>query len=287
MAFVEKRGTGRWRARYRGPDGRERSKTFDRKVDAERWLATTRADVVRGAWVDPALGRMRFEEWVNRWEAGLIDLRPTTRALNIGVARKHLIPRFGRWPLGQITTSDVKTMVADDLARGYSNSAVRRHVIVLRVILATAVVEGRIARNPCDGLKLPPEDARPMRFLEPIEVARLAEAFQPAHYRPLIYTAAYVGLRWGELAGLRVGRVDILRRPSASRSSSWKWAARSPLGLRRLAPAGDRNGPGSRHRHTRGTYSVACSEVFWVGFSDEHRRTHAPVKLSEAVAAGG
>jgi hypothetical protein len=36
--FVEKRTTGRWRAWYRGPDGRERSKTFDRRVDADRWL---------------------------------------------------------------------------------------------------------------------------------------------------------------------------------------------------------------------------------------------------------
>lgn len=38
MAHVEKRGPGRWRARYRGPDDRERSKTFERRVDAERWL---------------------------------------------------------------------------------------------------------------------------------------------------------------------------------------------------------------------------------------------------------
>ena len=50
MAHVEKRGPGRWRARYRGPDGRERSQTFDRKVDVERWLAQVEIDKARGHW---------------------------------------------------------------------------------------------------------------------------------------------------------------------------------------------------------------------------------------------
>ncbi len=81
-----------------------------------------------------------------RWEAGLNDLRPTTRALNLGVVRNHLLPRFAAWPLARITTSDVKAMVADDLASGrFSSSAVRRHVIVLRVVLGAAVDEGRSA----------------------------------------------------------------------------------------------------------------------------------------------
>jgi len=50
MAHVEKRAPGRWRARYRGPDGRERSKTFDRRVDAERWLASVETEKAKGTW---------------------------------------------------------------------------------------------------------------------------------------------------------------------------------------------------------------------------------------------
>jgi hypothetical protein len=48
------RRNGRWQAAYRGPDGRERTRTFDRKVDAERWLTAAEADLLRGTWVDPA-----------------------------------------------------------------------------------------------------------------------------------------------------------------------------------------------------------------------------------------
>ena len=36
--WVQKRQSGRWMARYRAPDGKTRSKTWDRKTDAERWL---------------------------------------------------------------------------------------------------------------------------------------------------------------------------------------------------------------------------------------------------------
>lgn len=211
MAHIEKRGPGRWRARYRAPDGRERSRTFERRSDAERWLKTSGADLVRGDWTDPQLGRMRFAEWVDRWEAGLVELRPTTKVLNVGVARNYLVPRFGDWPLSRITPTDVKAMLGEELAEGrLSTSAVRRHVLVLRTILEAAVADGRIGRNPAKGVRLPPEDSRPMRFLEPGEVLRLADAIGE-HYRPLVLTAAYVGLRRGELFGLRTVNVDLLR----------------------------------------------------------------------------
>ena len=45
-----------WLARYRGPDGRQHSKTFRRKVDAERWLRTEELRGDRGEWVDPTAG---------------------------------------------------------------------------------------------------------------------------------------------------------------------------------------------------------------------------------------
>ena len=136
---------------------------------------------------------------------------PTTRELNLGVVRNYLLPRFGGWRLARISPSDVAEMVTADIAAGLSSSTVRRHVIVLRLVLQAAVVDGRIGRNPCVGVKLPPERSREMRVLDAGQVHELARAFGD-HYGSLIYTAAYVGLRWGELAGLRVAKVDPLRR---------------------------------------------------------------------------
>jgi hypothetical protein len=47
----KKQGEGRprWRARYRDPSGRERSKSFARKVDAERFLVAVEDAKLRGA----------------------------------------------------------------------------------------------------------------------------------------------------------------------------------------------------------------------------------------------
>jgi hypothetical protein len=52
-----------YQARYRAPDGRERTRAFKRKIDAERWLLERERDKARGDWVDPALEQMVFSQW--------------------------------------------------------------------------------------------------------------------------------------------------------------------------------------------------------------------------------
>lgn len=145
MARIESRN-GRWRARVWGPDGRERSRTFDRKTDADRWAITQEADKHRGTWIDPTLGRETFRPWSKVWRASL-QRRPRTLRRYDTVLKNHLLPRFGGTPLVRITRGDVQRMVADDIAHGYSASEVRRHVIVLRQILDAAVKDGRLGRN--------------------------------------------------------------------------------------------------------------------------------------------
>ena len=91
---------------------------------------------------------------------------------------------------------------------GSSGSSVRRRVFVLRQILDAAVADGRIGRNVAHAVRLPPESTRPMRFLDAGQLARVAHAV-PSHYD--VMCAGWVGLRWGELAGLALDRVDLLR----------------------------------------------------------------------------
>src|SRR5437773_6254988 len=55
VAHVEKRGKKKYRARYRGPDGKELSRTFERKVDAEQFLNATEVAKTRGEWVEPSV----------------------------------------------------------------------------------------------------------------------------------------------------------------------------------------------------------------------------------------
>jgi len=212
MAHVEKRGQGRWRARYRAPDGRERSRTFDRKIDADRWLAGVEVSKARGEWLDPSLGRVTFADWAAEWSRTIVDLRDSTATRDLGIVRNHLTPRFGGVPLSAMSGVDVRAWVAAMQGSGrYSPATVRKAGQVLAKVMRAAVEARLIARSPCEGVPLPAAVDREMRFLAPVEVAQLAEAIG-THYAPLVYTAAYAGLRWGELAGLRPGRVDPLRR---------------------------------------------------------------------------
>ena len=64
-----------WLARYRGPDGRQHSRTFNKKIDAERWLRAEESRGDRGEWVDPTAGQVTFAEWSETWLDGL-DLKP-------------------------------------------------------------------------------------------------------------------------------------------------------------------------------------------------------------------
>ena len=101
MAYIERRESGRWRARYRAPDGRERSKTFARKVDAQRFLGGVETDKSRGEWIDSRLGRTRFEDFAGRWMVAVAPtLKPKTVATYQSLLRSRVQPTFGDWPIG-------------------------------------------------------------------------------------------------------------------------------------------------------------------------------------------
>jgi integrase len=87
---------------------------------------------------------------------------------------------------------------------------VRQAHRVLSLALDLAVRDGRLPRNAAAGVRLPRGAKRTKRFLSHVEVAQLAEACGP--YGLLVQVLAYTGLRWGEVAALRVQDVDLARR---------------------------------------------------------------------------
>jgi integrase len=212
MASIEKRvrnGRAYYRARYRDPSGRQRNKTFRRKVDAEKYLALIEAAKVRGTWTDPAHGKITLAAWLETWWGSAADLRPSTKARDRAYLNSLVLPRFGTTPLAAITQPDVQAWVAHLTARGFAPATVIKAYQLLGRTLTAAVNADMIPRSPCRAVRLPKIEREEMRFLNPAEVARLADAIH-SRYRALVLLGAYGGLRMGELAGLRRGRVDLL-----------------------------------------------------------------------------
>lgn len=209
MAHVEKRGAGRWRARYRDPSGVERSKTFPRRAEAERFLAMTEADKAHGAWVDPAAGRKTFGEYARAWQQ--IQVHRATTADQVGSHLKnHMLPTFGNRPLVSVRPSQVQAWVKDR-SSVLAPSTVEVVYRYLAAIFGSAVKDRLIAASPCVGVKLPRAASREVVPPTTEEVVAIADSVPP-RYRALVVLAAGTGLRQGEALGLLVPKVDFLRR---------------------------------------------------------------------------
>jgi len=76
MASIDRWHGTQWRARYRAPDGSSRSRVFDRKIDAERFLTGVAHSKLVGADTDPSSGRVTVGEWASRWLATRVHLKP-------------------------------------------------------------------------------------------------------------------------------------------------------------------------------------------------------------------
>jgi integrase len=214
VASIEKHSTkrgARYAVRYRLADGRQRWKTLPTKRDAERFAHRVEADKLRGVLPDLSLGKTTFNVWAHKWlDASERTKRATTVARDRCVVETRLLPELGPRPIAAISPEDVRTLV-DFWATTFAPRSVHTYYGVLRAILNAAVNADLLGRSPCRGVRLPPpERRRAIRFLTELELRRLAAA-TPDPYRPMVYAAGVLGLRWSEVAGLRVGCLDLTR----------------------------------------------------------------------------
>ena len=203
-----------WRARYRAPDGRERSKSFRRKVDAEVWLRDQQIAADRGSWVNPRAGTATYADWASVWLAGLHNLKPKTKAGYENLLGSRILPTFGQVELRNISPASVRDWISLMAEEGLSASRIRQARQVLRASLDQAVLDRIIGFNATDGAKVPREQPREARFLtaEQVEVLAGTAADHQNGANTLVTLLAYTGLRWGEAVALRRSRLDILRR---------------------------------------------------------------------------
>lgn len=209
MGNIARRPDGKWRARYRDASGRERTKQFVRKVDAQRWLNENSQALVEGRYVDPKAGRITLQEYAQEWLSRQVH-RPTTADQMAGVVRRYIDPHLGGMRLSTIQPANVQRWVKH-LSGTLAPSTVGVAHRILSGILKSAVADRRIASNACTGTKLP-KVTKPK--VQPITEDQLAAivAHMPRRHQALVILAAGTGLRQGEIFGLTVDRVDLGRR---------------------------------------------------------------------------
>lgn len=217
MAPISKRytasGDARYDVRYRA-GGRAVEETFKRRQDAENRVRQIEAEKLRGYVVDPRRGREQLVDFAERWlEARTVKgkpIAPMTKQGYCRLLRRNIEPTIGHYALAEITSSVVRDWYSKVTVNAGRDQAAKSYRL-LRAILNTAVDDELLGRNPCRirGGGAEHADERPMIDAE--LVFRLADAITPG-LRALVIVAGFVGLRTGELLGLRRCDVDLENR---------------------------------------------------------------------------
>lgn len=210
-----KDGTVRYRVVVdvgRRPDGKraQRTATFGRRRDAVAWLAETRQQVNRGAYVAPA--RTTLAEHLDAWLDGRRGLRPAT-VRNYRDALRPMRDALGAMPLQHVARTDVERVVTAMLdgtsrrvgTRGKPLSArsVNLTLTVLRAALEAAVRDGHLTRNPAQYVEhVEGGERRPGAAWTQDQVHRFKATAREDRLCAAWLLSLY-GLRRGEVLGLR------------------------------------------------------------------------------------
>ncbi|MER5814158.1 tyrosine-type recombinase/integrase [Streptomyces californicus] len=206
---VRKLPSGRYQARYPGPDGvmRPAPDTFMTSRDADDWLAEKRTEIRRGDWQDPDAGAVDFREYALLWVKER-RLSQTTEELYHRLLRLHILPAFEGLDLDQITAPRVRSWRSERLDATGAETTVAKSYRLLKAILQTAVEDELIRRNPCRIRGAGKETAaeRPVATVDQVDA--LADVLGP-RWRLMVFLGAYGPLRPEEQAELRRKDVDL------------------------------------------------------------------------------
>lgn len=200
----------RWRARYVDDAGHERTQAFDRKSDAVAWLNEVTAKLTTGTYVAPKAGQVTVAAVYASWSASQGHISAKTAATRKSAWGSRVEPHWGGVAVVDVKCSAIRAWVAKMVADGVGVPGIENAFGLLRQVLGAAVEDRRIPRNPCEGVRLPQRNHADRGYLTHSQVAALAAAVH--RHSEVVRFLAYTGLRWGEMAALRVGDFDMLRR---------------------------------------------------------------------------
>lgn len=196
-----------YRVRWRGPDGRERNKTFKRKVEADRFCAVVSADLVKGQYVDPDAGKIPFETYARKWIEAQTFEETTRESVELRM-RLHAFPHLGDRYLSEVQPSTIQSWLRTlgGLAPTYQKVLFAN----VSTIFTAAVDDGLVPKNPCKAPSVRKPRADPKKLVPWSRERVLAVRDElPLRYQLVVWLGAGVGLRQGEIFGLSPDDIDF------------------------------------------------------------------------------
>lgn len=210
---IHQRRDGRWVAALTVGyvDGRQRRKYYYGHTQAEVRRKLNRAQRDRDQGIPLPDERLSLGDYLEQWleQSCRPRLRETTLRSYRHYVRKHIIPALGRTPLAHLTPAQVEALLNAKLRDGLSPRSVSYIRVILRTALRRAERHGLVARNVAalvEGIRV---TRRPVSVPTPAEARAMLEALADDRLAALYVTALTLGLRSGELRGLRWDDVDF------------------------------------------------------------------------------
>lgn len=200
----------RYVARWRNPQGDQKSMSFDRKRDAQAWLTQVHANQRRGTYHDPDAGKVKLEAYAHKWLDRQTFDASTREAVELRL-RLHVLPTLGALELHAIRPEQIQGWVRDISAK-LAPATTRVVFANLSSIFAAAVDNGVIGTNPCRARSVRPPAAERQKVV-PWRQERVGDVQNrlPLRYRAVVAPAAGGGLRQGEVFGLSPDDIDDIR----------------------------------------------------------------------------
>jgi integrase len=190
----------------------QQTKTFPTKEAALRHVRAEEARAANGDLFDHRAGKAMYETIYDEWINSKVFPKERARSGYESLGRTHVLLYFGNVAVGRITKRDVQSWVKELTDNGVGAGTIRNaYRNVLKPSLDYAVDHGYLRVNPALNVKIAASQRTEMAFLSAAQVRQLADEITP-HYRLMVLFAAFTGLRAGEVAALRVGRLDLMRR---------------------------------------------------------------------------
>ncbi|GEJ99318.1 site-specific integrase [Streptomyces sp. 1-11] len=203
---TDRHGKGmRYRARYVGPDGAEKSKSFPdgKKRLAEKWLSAIETDMTRGQYTDPKSMQITFRQYAEKW----LDSKTPSATARKELGRRlrlHAYPVLGSRPVGTFRPEHIRAFLAALEAKpGIGPSYARNIFADVQSVMSAAVDDSLLSRNPCSArsVRRPRPEAHPVVPWAPAQVFAVRAALLE-RYRAMVDVGAGCGLRQGEVFGL-------------------------------------------------------------------------------------
>lgn len=208
---TERFGVGdRYRVRYIGPDGREKTKSFpDRaKKQADDYLSEVEAQLRRGSYVDPEAGRIGFRQFARRWLDGQ-SFDETSRETAERKLNSMIFPYFADRPMNSFRASDIRGWVRWMQQRKSANSYQAVCFAHVSAIFTAAVDDKIVTENPCHARSVtrPKPDVRKVVPWSRAQV-RAAHLAVPDRWKATVPVGAGLGLRQGEIFAFGTDQID-------------------------------------------------------------------------------